>query len=185
MDCSADPPVRGCLRPAQGFARSMGSESKRSCRPALPRNLLPVAREPTDPLADARWTWKPRGPTLRCRPAGPTTCVCLSCTLLQARRPTRAPPPWQGHGPRHSSCLAMSTTCDAARARRRRRGSARGLWAGCRRRRDAACAVVRDGRGRLSRIEHRCGSSGRTAPCCFGREGTALASLCTGRRQNA
>lgn len=166
MDCSADPlSVRGCLRPAQGFARSMGSESKRSCRPALPRNLLPVAREPTDPLADARWTWKPRGPTLRCRPAGPTTCVCLSCTLLQARRPTRAPPPWQGHGPRHSSCLAMST--------------------GCRRRRDAACAVVRDGRGRLSRIEHRCGSSGRTAPCCFGREGTALASLCTGRRQNA
>lgn len=180
MGCSADPLRRGYLRPAQGFDRSKGSRRKRSCRRVLPRNLA-VAHEPTGLLVnpDARRTWEPQDPVLRCRAACPPTCVCLPCTAtpLQAL-PSRV------HGPRRDPSLATST-CDGAQARRRRQGLPRCPWGCYRRRRDAAWAVFRGGRGRLSRIARRCSSSGRTAPCCLGREGIELALLCTGRRRSA
>ena len=183
MGCSADPLGRGFLRPAQGFDRSKGSRRKQRCRPALPRNLA-VAHEPLGLLAnvDARRTWELQDPVLRCRAACPPTCVRLPCSmrLLQAR----APLPSRVNGLRRDPYLATST-CDGAQARRRRQGSPRCPWGCYRRRRDAAWAVFRGCRGGLSRIARRCSGSGRTAPCCRGREGIELALLCTGRRRSA
>lgn len=99
VDCLVDPPEPGYLRPPQGLARSTGSQRKRSCRPAFPRNLT-VVHEPAGPLADARRTWKPRVPTLRWRPAGPTTC--LSSLHALAGAPADAGP--------HSIADAWSST---------------------------------------------------------------------------
>ena len=77
MGCSTDPAGRRYLRPAQGFDRSKGSRRRRSCRPALPRNLA-VAHEPTGLLAMRMHGGLGNRKIRSCDATQPAPNVCLS-----------------------------------------------------------------------------------------------------------